>query len=190
MTTVTRSKPAGVSSDRALKVAIGVLCLIGIGIAGYLTYVHYEGLKVLCLSSGGCETVQSSRYAKLAGIPVATLGLVGYIGILGSLALRGELGRMTGFGIALIGFGFSMYLTYRELFTIHAICQWCVGSAVLMTLLAILTAIRVLQADDGWDGPQASSRNGGAPANAPIRGARGPKPARRGTTPASGARKR
>ena len=119
-----------------------MLSLIGIGIAGYLTYVHYEGLKVLCLSSGGCETVQASRYAKLDGVPVAVLGLAGYIGILGSLAVRGELGRVAGFAIALIGFGFSMYLTYRELFTIKAICQWCVSSAVLMTVLAILTAIR------------------------------------------------
>jgi uncharacterized membrane protein len=131
--------------DRRLRIAIGVICLIGIGIAGYLTYVHYAGLKVVCLSSGGCETVQASRYSKLDGIPVAVLGLVGYITILLSLALPGETGRSAGFGIALIGFMFSMYLTYRELFTIKAICQWCVASAVLMTVLVVLTAIRVLR---------------------------------------------
>jgi uncharacterized membrane protein len=133
--------------DRRLRIAIGVLCLIGIGIGAYLTYVHYEGLKVLCLSSGGCETVQSSRYSKLDGVPVAVLGLAGYVGILFTLGIRNELGRAAGFGLALVGFLFSMYLTYRELFTIKAICQWCVGSAVLMTLLAILTAIRVLRVD-------------------------------------------
>jgi uncharacterized membrane protein len=133
------------SGDRRLRTAILVLALIGVGIAGYLTYVHYAGLKVLCLSSGGCETVQASRYAKLGGVPVALLGLLGYIGILGTLAIKSELGRIAGFGIALIGFGFSMYLTYRELFTIKAICQWCVSSAVLMTVLAVLTAIRVLR---------------------------------------------
>ena len=136
------------TTDQRLRIAIGVLCLIGIGIAGYLTYVHYAGLKVLCLSSGGCETVQASRYAELGGIPVATLGLVGYILILGSLALRGETGRAAGFGLALFGFCFSMYLTYRELFTIHAICQWCVGSAVLMTLLTIITLVRFLRAEE------------------------------------------
>jgi uncharacterized membrane protein len=133
------------SGDRRLRTAILVLALIGVGIAGYLTYVHYAGLKVLCLSSGGCETVQASRYAKLGGVPVALLGLLGYIGILGTLAIKTELGRIAAFGIALIGFGFSMYLTYRELFTIKAICQWCVSSAVLMTVLAVLTAIRVLR---------------------------------------------
>ncbi len=133
------------SSDRRLRIAILILSLIGVGIAGYLTYVHYEGLKILCLSSGGCETVQASRYAKLDGVPVAVLGLAGYIGILGSLLIRGEMGRIGAFAIALIGFGFSMYLTYRELFTIKAICQWCVSSAVLMTILVVLTAIRVLR---------------------------------------------
>jgi uncharacterized membrane protein len=137
------------TTDRRLRIAILVLSLIGIGVAGYLTYVHYEGLKVLCLSSGGCETVQASKYAKVGGVPVALLGLIGYIGIVGSLLVRGDLGRVAGFGIALTGFGFSMYLTYRELFTIKAICQWCVSSAVLMTVLLILTLIRVLREDPG-----------------------------------------
>ncbi len=138
---------AGSSTDRRLAIAIGVLCVIGIGIASYLTYVHYAGLKVLCLSSGGCETVQASSYAKLAGIPVAVLGLAGYVFILISLAIRDDIGRALGFGLALIGFLFSAYLTYRELFTIKAICQWCVSSAVLMTLVLILTATRLLRED-------------------------------------------
>ncbi len=139
--------------DRRLRIAIGVLCLIGIGVAGYLTYTHYAGLKVVCLSSGGCETVQSSVYSKLAGVPVAVLGLAGYIGILFTLAIRNDLGRIAGFGIALIGFLFSLYLTYREIFTIKAICQWCVSSAVLMTILTILTAIRVLRYETGTVAP-------------------------------------
>ena len=143
-----RTRARALSTDRRLLIAVIVLCVLGIADAGYLTYVHYAGLKVLCLSSGGCETVQASRWAKLDGIPVSVLGLIGYIGILGSLAIRTELGRAAGFAIALIGFGFSMYLTYRELFTIEAICQWCVGSAVLMTALAVITAVRFLR-DDG-----------------------------------------
>jgi uncharacterized membrane protein len=139
-------------SARALRLAIGMLALVGIAIAAYLTYAHYNGLKPLCLSSGGCETVQSSRYAKLAGIPVATIGLVGYLLLFGSVWLKGELGKVTGSGLGLVGFGFSAYLTYRELFTIKAICQWCVASAVIMTLLAVLTTWRVLQIETDLDG--------------------------------------
>ena len=147
MTAVVQGARREISADRRLQIAIIVLCLLGIGDAGYLTYVHYAGIKVACLSSGGCETVQASRYAKLDGIPVSVLGLIGYVAILLSLAVRGELGRAAGFGIALIGFGFSMYLTYRELFTIKAICQWCVGSAALMSALTIITSVRFLRDD-------------------------------------------
>ena len=135
-------------SDRALRVAIGVLALAGVAIATYLTYVHYAGLKPLCFSSGGCETVQSSRYAKLAGIPVATIGLAGYVLIFGSVWVRGELGKSIGAGLALVGFGFSAYLTYRELFTIKAICQWCVVSAIVMALLAVITVWRLMRIED------------------------------------------
>jgi uncharacterized membrane protein len=141
------TRPAGSKLDARLRLAIGVLCLIGIGVAGYLTYTHYAKIKVICGSNGGCETVQSSVYSKLAGIPVAVLGLAGYIGILFSLFIRDELGRVAGFGIALVGFLFSMYLTYREAFTIHAYCYWCLSSALLMTLLVILTTTRLLRAD-------------------------------------------
>ena len=136
------------TTDRKLLIAIAVICVLGIADAGYLTYVHYAGLKVLCLSSGSCETVQASPWSKLDGVPVSLLGLIGYIVILLTLLIRSELGRALGFAVALIGFGFSMYLTYREIFTIKAICQWCVGSAVLMTALAILTAIRFLRTPD------------------------------------------
>ena len=126
--------------------AIAVLALVGLGIAGYLTYVHYAGIHVLCAAGGGCETVQNSSYAKLAGIPVPVLGLVGYAGILASLVARGEAGRLLTAGLALVGFGFSLYLTYLELFVIDAICQWCVGSAGVMTAIAVLAVIRLLRA--------------------------------------------
>jgi len=136
------------AGERRLVLAIAGLTLIGIGIAAYLTYVHYSGVRVACVAGGGgCETVQASAYSKLAGIPVALLGLIGYVLILGSLFVRGEAGRMAGALLALSGFGFSAYLTYRELFTIDAVCQWCVASAALMTALAVLTTVRLVRAE-------------------------------------------
>jgi uncharacterized membrane protein len=74
---------------------------------------------------------------------VALLGLIGYVLILGSLlAPDREETRLATLGLTLVGVGFSGYLTYRELFSIHAICEWCVSSAVILTLLLICAAIR------------------------------------------------
>jgi len=133
-------------ADRRLRLGMCLLALAGLAVAGYLTYVHYAGIEPICAGGGGgCERVQTSSYAELAGIPVAVLGLIGYAAILGSLALPGEAGVMSGAILALAGFGFSAYLTYLELFEIDAICQWCVASAVLMTALAILAVARALR---------------------------------------------
>ena len=134
--------------ERKLVFAIAAIALVGVGIATYLVYVHYAGIEPFCVAGGGgCEKVQTSDYADLVGIPVAVLGLAGYLAILASLFVPGDLGRMAGALLALSGFGFSVYLTYREIFTIEAICQWCVASAVLMTALAILTTVRLLKAE-------------------------------------------
>jgi uncharacterized membrane protein len=116
----------------------------GLGIAAYLTYVHYAGIEPVC-STGGCERVQSSDYAELAGLPVALLGLVGYAGILAALRVRGEPGRGAAAFLSLVGFGYSAYLTWLELARIDAVCQWCVASAVCMTALAVLTTARWLR---------------------------------------------
>ena len=81
----------------------------------------------------------------MAGVPVALLGLLGYVAILGSLLVRGEAGRVAGLAVALTGAGFSAYLTALEIWDLHAICIWCVGSAVLMVLLAGLAVWRWLR---------------------------------------------
>jgi uncharacterized membrane protein len=135
------------AGDRRLRLAAIVLAVIGLGVAGYLTYVHYAGEPPACGLGGDCHKVQSSEWAKLAGVPVALLGLIGYAAILASLFVRTETGLMAGALLSLVGFGFSAYLTYRELFTIEAICQWCVSSAVIMTLLPIITTARLLRAE-------------------------------------------
>jgi uncharacterized membrane protein len=141
-------------SDRAVHRTLLVLSLLGIAIAGYLTYVHYRGFTPAC-TFGGCERVQNSEYAKVAGVPVPLIGLIGYLSILASLLVRGELARLATAGMAYIGFSFSLYLTYREIFTIRAICQWCVGSAIVMTLITIFATVRAWRA--GEDGPYARS---------------------------------
>ena len=132
--------------DAGLRLAAIVLALVGLGVAAYLTYIHYEGIKPVCGLGGDCEKVQTSEWSKLAGVPVAVLGLVGYAAILVTLFIDREAALIAGAIFALAGFGFSAYLTYRELFSIDAICQWCVASAVIMTLLAIVTTARLLRA--------------------------------------------
>ena len=124
-----------------------VLALVGVAIAGYLTWVHYAGLEPVCVGGGGgCERVQSSRWAELAGVPVAVLGLAGYVAILASLALPEDQGALGAAFLSLVGFGFSAWLTYVEIVKIDAICQWCVASAVVMTALAVVSVARLLAA--------------------------------------------
>lgn len=136
-------------TDRLLVKLIAGLAVAGLAIAGYLTYVHYAGVEPVCAAgSGGCHKVQNSQYAELAGIPVALLGLVGYALILVSLLWRSDAGKAAGAVLALSGAGFSAYLTYREVVTLDAICQWCVASALVMTALAALTVWRLARLDD------------------------------------------
>jgi uncharacterized membrane protein len=134
-------------TDRRLRGAILALALVGVAVAAYLTYVHYEHVKPVCGLGGDCQKVQTSQWSEVAGGPVALIGLIGYALIIASLFVPGEAGRVAGAFLALIGFAFSAYLTYRELFSIDAICPWCVVSACLMTLLAVSTATRLVRAE-------------------------------------------
>jgi uncharacterized membrane protein len=136
-------------SARTLRITMIVLTALGLAVASYLTYIHYAGIKPLCgRNGGGCEIVQTSEYSKLAGVPVALIGLLGYIAILGSLLVREtETSRFATVAFTVIGFGFSAYLTYRELFSIHHICEYCVSSAVIVTILMCLSVRRFLRGD-------------------------------------------
>jgi uncharacterized membrane protein len=133
-------------AEGTLRRAATFVAALGVGVATYIAIAESDGGSAACLAGGGgCETVANSPYSELAGINVAVLGIVGYVLILATALLRGDVARMAGFGLALTGFGFSVYLTYLELFVIDAICQWCVVSAVLMTVLFGLNAIRMLR---------------------------------------------
>ena len=128
------------------RVASIVVAVIGLGIATYLTVVHYAGDAPVCAIAHGCATVQKSDYAMLAGVPVALLGALGYIAILAALIRDDENARTAAVFLSLVGLGFSGWLTYVEIVKLDAICIWCVGSAICMTILTALTVSRVLTA--------------------------------------------
>ncbi len=143
--------------SRTLRRVMTVLAVIGLGVATYLTVIHYAGINPACTAGQSCVKVQTSVWSKVAGVPVALLGLIGYVGILASLlAPDREESRLATLGLTVIGVGFSAYLTYRELFSIHAICEWCVSSAVILTLLLIGAVIRYLTTPSALAGPGAA----------------------------------
>ena len=132
-----------------MRLAAAAVALAGLGIAGYLTVVHYAGGDPVCAIAHGCATVQQSDYAQLAGVPVALLGAIGYAGILLGLLRDGEAGRATAALLALAGAGFSAWLTYVEVAVLDAVCIWCVASALCMAALAGLTVARMLGGASG-----------------------------------------
>ncbi len=127
--------------------ALLLLAAIGMAISGYLTWVAFDAeAEAYCAGIGDCSTVQSSRYAELAGAPVALLGLGMYGALLLLVGARrhraatavSEAARAATFGLALSGALYSGYLTYIELFVIDAICAWCVASALVVTAMLAL----------------------------------------------------
>jgi uncharacterized membrane protein len=129
-------------TERALRIAAAALALAGAAITAYLLYVRHTGTTLAC-TNGGCETVQHSRYAELLGIPVAALGLAGYLTILASAVARGELARTVEATVALATLVFGLYLLYVQVHLIGAICEWCVATDVLTTALAALALLRL-----------------------------------------------
>ena len=127
--------------------AIPLLALAGLGVAGYLAYVETRAVPAVCGPVGDCNAVQSSSYAKLGGVlPVGVLGAVAYVAILAAWLwgrlrsdLLAEVAPLVVFCMALFGTLFSLYLTFLEPFVIHAVCAWCLTSAVIITLLMLLS---------------------------------------------------
>lgn len=133
-------------SERALRACVALVALAGVGVAGYLTYVHYRPAALVCTAGGGCETVQESTYAELFGVPVALLGLLAYVAVLALVVWDSELARTLAAAIALTAVGFAVYLITLQAFVIDAWCIWClVNDLVIVPLLAITTVWRVRQ---------------------------------------------
>lgn len=145
-------------SPRALRITLIVLNVVGVALASYLVYVHYANVRPACTFGSTCLKVQTSQYSKLAGVPVALIGLLGYVSILGSLLVReSENSRLITTVFTVVGFGFSAYLTYRELFTLHEVCEECASSAVLITVMMCLAVWRFLRVEPPLPGALAGA---------------------------------
>jgi uncharacterized membrane protein len=132
-----------VPAERTLRTVAFVLAVLGIGVATYIAIAEAGGGSPVCVAGGGgCEQVANSEYSELLGVNVAVIGIGGYVILAAAALLRGDPGRFLGLMASLIGFGFSAYLTYLELFDIEAVCQWCLASAALMTALLVVNLAR------------------------------------------------
>jgi uncharacterized membrane protein len=132
-------------SEGNLQRAVAFVAALGIGVAAYIAIAEANGGSPVCLAGGsGCETVAKSSWSHVAGVNIAVFGIVGYALLLATAFSASDLARFAGFVLALGGFGYSVFLTYVELFKIEAVCQWCLASAVLMTILFALCATRLI----------------------------------------------
>jgi uncharacterized membrane protein len=129
-------------SEGKLRLAIVLLALAGTAVASYLTYARYWDTQIVC-TTGGCETVQHSRYAELAGVPVAVLGIVFYLSLLATAAARGPVAAAAGAVLALGGALFAGYLLVLQVAVIDAVCQWCVASDAVIAAAAVFAVLRL-----------------------------------------------
>jgi uncharacterized membrane protein len=128
---------------------VAALALVGLMLSLYLTLYHYGLTGALaCGGSHSCDAVQASRYAELMGLPVAAYGVAGYL-VLMVVAIAGLQGRLAESAgptkvivlLSGIGVAFTAYLTWLELFRIHAVCRWCVASAAIIALIFVTALV-------------------------------------------------
>ena len=128
-----------------------ILTVIGLLVSIYMTIYKITSNDSMCIGSGDCKTVNASRYAEVYGIPVAVLGIAGYSAILAVLLLERNPGffqtngSMILFTLTLAGFLFTVWLVFVEVALIKAYCPFCITSQIAMTLIFILTVIRVIK---------------------------------------------
>ncbi len=122
--------------------------LVGLGVSGYLWYTYAFGIPLPC-GSNGCEVVRYSKYSHLFTLPVPFYGVLFYLSVIGTalfcLVKKEKRYQTVLFAIATIGFIFSVYFTSLEVFVIKAICNWCVVSAIVSTILFSLSWVHMLQ---------------------------------------------
>ncbi len=143
--------PLGEKSDSAFHWSSFVLACLGILDSIYLLIYKLTNNNAMCIGSGGCHDVNFSPYSEIGGIPVSVFGIAGFLFIAGILLLEKRLsflkenGALIIFGVSIFGVAFSAYLTWLELYIIHAICPFCVASAVIISLIFILAIIRLVK---------------------------------------------
>jgi uncharacterized membrane protein len=140
-------RPAGRRMAGTVLWIIPAMCIVGLGVAGYLSYVEMTHVEAICGPVGDCNTVQQSEYARLFGVmPIGVLGMAGYLLIIAAWVVgRFSRGKVAGYAtltmlaMASSGTLFSIYLTFLEPFVIGATCAWCISSAIIMTILMLLS---------------------------------------------------
>ena len=128
-----------------------ILTIIGLLVSIYMTIYKITSNDSMCIGSGDCKTVNASRYAEVYGIPVAVLGVAGYAAILAVLLLERkpgffqQNGTLLFFGLSLTGFLFTLYLIFVETVLIKAYCPFCITSQTAMTIIFIISVIRLVR---------------------------------------------
>lgn len=129
-----------------------VITVIGLAVSIYMTIFKLTGNETMCIGNGGCSVVNESPYSSIYDIPVAAFGVGGYLAILVVFILEKKAGSffkqnatMVNFGLTLIGFLFTLYLIYLEIFVIKALCPFCLTSQIAMTILFVISVIRLIQ---------------------------------------------
>ncbi|HNA88433.1 MAG TPA: vitamin K epoxide reductase family protein [Anaerolineales bacterium] len=137
--------------DKWIHRVLIALLVAGLSVSIYMTIFKITGNEGMCLGSGDCSTVNASRFSEVNGIPVAVIGIGGYLAILGIVLLENrnsflrQNGTLMVFGLSLGGFLFTLWLVYVELVLLKAICPFCVTSQVAMTLIFIVAVIRLIR---------------------------------------------
>ena len=137
--------------EKRFKQIITALAILGLLVSIYMTIYKLTDNDAMCIGSGGCSVVNSSRYSEVNGIPVAVLGVLGYASILALLFLENrpgffqENGVMMLFGVTLTGFLFTLYLIFVEVALIKAYCPFCLTSQGVMTVIFILSVVRLIR---------------------------------------------
>jgi uncharacterized membrane protein len=134
-----------------IEIALVALAIIGLLVSIYMTIYKITSNDSMCIGSKDCSVVNQSRYAEIYGIPVAVFGILGYTAILAVLLLERnpgffkQNGTMLLFGLSLTGFLFTLYLIFLEIAIIKAYCPFCITSQAAMTIIFILSVIRVVR---------------------------------------------